>query len=102
MTPKRIVLVGALLAGLAGAAVVSKEGESAGERMIAAATRLADSLNDRQQEKALFRFDDKERTNWNFVPLQENKKPLRKGLRLDQMTAEQREFTLALLRAGTS
>jgi hypothetical protein len=102
MTPKRIVLVGALLAGLAGAAVLSKEGESAGERMIAAATRLADSLNDRQQEKALFRFDDKERTNWNFVPLQDNKKPLRKGLRLDEMTGEQRENTLALLRAGTS
>jgi hypothetical protein len=103
MTPKRVLLVGVLLAGLAGAAVVSKEGESAGERMIAAATRLTESLSDSQQEKAVFRFDDKERTNWNFVPLQDkNKKPLRKGLRLDEMTADQREITRALLRAGTS
>jgi hypothetical protein len=71
--------------------------------MIAAAGRLTDSLSDQQREKAVFDFDDKERTNWNFVPLQtKDKKPSRKGLRLEEMTPQQREATLALLRAGTS
>jgi hypothetical protein len=102
MTPKRMLLAGALLACLAVVGAVSKEGEAVGERMAAAAGKLADSLSAEQKAKALFSFDDKERTNWYFVPLQEKKKPLRKGLRMDQMSAEQRKATLDLLRAGTS
>jgi hypothetical protein len=102
MTPKRILLAAAIAAALAGAAVVSKQAESTGERMAMAASRLVDSLNADQKAKALFAFDDKERTNWNFVPLQEGGKPLRKGLRLGEMTAAQRDATLALLKTGTS
>jgi hypothetical protein len=102
MTPKRMLLAGALLACLAVVGAVSKEGEAAGERMAVAAEKLADSLNAEQKARTLFAFDDKERTNWYFVPLQEKKKPLRKGLRMDQMSAEQRQAVLDLLRAGTS
>jgi hypothetical protein len=102
MTPKRMLLAGAVLAGLAVVGAVSKEGEAAGERMVAAAEKLLDSLNPEQKAKAVLAFDDKERWNWNFVPLQEKKKPLRKGLRMDQMSDEQRKTTLDLLRAGTS
>jgi hypothetical protein len=102
MTPKRMLLAAMLLAGLVVVGAVSKEGEGAGERMAAAAGKLADSLNADQKAKALYGFDDKERTNWYFVPHQENKKPLRKGLRMDQMTDEQRKATLELVRAGTS
>jgi hypothetical protein len=102
MTPKRLLLAAGVLAGLVAAAVLSKENPSAGAQMVAAATQLVDSLNGEQKGKALFRFDDPERTNWNFVPLQDNKKPLRRGLRLDQMTGEQHSTTLTLLRAGTS
>jgi hypothetical protein len=102
MTPKRMLLVGALLAGLAAVGALSKEGESSGERMAGAAEKLLDSLSADQKGKALFAFDDKERTNWWFVPLQEKKKPLRKGLRMDQMSADQRQATLDLVKAGTS
>jgi hypothetical protein len=102
MTPKRMLVVAALIAALAGAAVVSKESQSTGEQMTAAAARLVESLAEDQKGKVVFAFDDKERTNWNFVPLQENKKPLRKGLRLADMNAPQRDLTLALLKAGTS
>src|SRR5262249_23039401 len=80
MTPKRVVLAGAVVAALAGVAVLSKESPSAGEQMAASASELLGSLNDDQRSRALFAFDDKERTNWNFVPLQDKKKPLRKGL----------------------
>jgi hypothetical protein len=102
MTPKRLLLAAGLLAALAGAAVLSKESPSAGEQMVAAAAALRDSLNDDQKGRALFAFEDAERSNWNFVPLQDKKKPQRKGLRLDQMTGEQQRATLTLLRAGTS
>ncbi len=67
-----------------------------------AADTLVNSFNDVQKSKALFAFDSKERTNWWFVPLQKDKKPLRKGLRFEQMTGEQKEQAKALLRAGTS
>jgi hypothetical protein len=70
--------------------------------MADAAAKLAGGLTAAQKEKALFAFDDPERTNWHFVPLQKDRQPLRKGLRLDQMTKEQREQVRDLLRAGTS
>jgi hypothetical protein len=102
MTVKRVLLFGVLLAGLAGAVALSKEGESSGLRMTEAAGKLIDSLSDEQKDRAQFQFDAEERTNWNFVPLQKDKKPLRKGLRMDQMSAGQRDLTRNLLRAGTS
>lgn len=102
MKLKQLLFVSVLGAGLVGAACLSKEGESAGVRMSDAAAKLADSFNDKQKSKALFGFDDKERTSWWFTPQQKDKKPLRKGLRFDQMTEEQREMARALLRAGTS
>jgi hypothetical protein len=102
MKRKQLLLVGIVTAGLVGAVCLSKESESAGTQMTDAAAKFVNSLNDDQKSKALFAFDDKERTNWWFVPLQKNKKPLRKGLRFEQMTAEQKELAKALLRAGTS
>ena len=102
MKLKQLLLVGILTVGLVGAACLSKEGDSAGVQMSDAAAKLANSFNDDQKGKALFDFDSKERTNWWFVPLQEDKKPLRKGLRFDQMTGEQKAMARALLRAGTS
>jgi hypothetical protein len=102
MRLKQLLLVGMLAAGLVGAACLSKEADSAGVRMSDAAATLVNSFNDDQKSKALFAFDSKERTNWWFVPLQKDKKPLRKGLRFEQMTGEQKETAKALLRAGTS
>ncbi|MHB1425779.1 MAG: DUF3500 domain-containing protein [Gemmataceae bacterium] len=102
MKRKQFLLVGILAAGLVGAACLSREEPSVGVSMCDAAAKLVNSFNDEQKSKALFDFDSKERTNWWFVPLQEDKKPLRKGLRIEQMTAEQKDTAKALLRAGTS
>src|SRR5579859_5142098 len=104
MKLKQLLFVGMLAAGLVGAACLSKEGEAPGVRMTDAADKLVASLNDDQKREGLFTFDDKERTNWNFVPLQDNetKKPTRKGLRFERMTAEQQDIAKALIRAGTS
>ncbi|HTU16834.1 MAG TPA: DUF3500 domain-containing protein [Gemmataceae bacterium] len=102
MKLKQLLFVGIVAAGLVGAACLSKESESAGVQMSDAAAKLGNSFNDDQKSKALFAFDSKERTNWWFVPLQKDKKPLRKGLRFDQMTGDQKEMAKGLLRAGTS
>jgi hypothetical protein len=104
MTPKRMLLMGALLVGLAGLTALSEQDKpAAGLRMAAAAEKLLDSFSEEQKAQAAFAFDDKERTNWNFVPLQDKeKKPTRKGVRVGQMKEEQRQTALELLKAGTS
>jgi hypothetical protein len=73
-----------------------------GQKMTAAAEKFVAALNDEQKGKALFAFDDAERTNWHFVPLQKDKKPLRKGLRMDEMTDAQKAAAKDLLKTGAS
>ena len=102
MKLKQLLFVGVLAAGLAAAVGLGREGDSASVRMSDVADKLVNSFNDDQKSKALFGFDAKERTNWWFVPLQKDKKPLRKGLRFADMSGEQKEMAKALLRAGTS
>jgi hypothetical protein len=103
MKLKQLLLGCALAAGLVGAVCLSKEGESAGVQMSDAAAKLVNSLTDEQKSKALFEFEDKERTNWYFTPRQDREKnPTRKGLRFEKMTAAQKETARALLKAGTS
>jgi hypothetical protein len=103
MTPKRLLLVLVVLAGLVGAAYVSQEPDTSGNRMVVAAEKFIGTLTAEQKDKAAIAFDDKERTKWHFVPLQDkDKKPTRKGLRLQEMTAVQKEAALGLVKAGTS
>lgn len=98
------ILLGLTVLGLVvGAAVLAKKAETASDRMTDAADKFLAALSPEQKTKATFGFDDKERTNWNFVPLQtKERKYSRKGLPLEEMTAEQRKAALDLLRAGTS
>jgi hypothetical protein len=99
----RLLLAVVLVAALVGVAYVGQTPEPAGARMTAAAQKFLDTLKDDQKAKAAFAFDDKERTNWHFVPLQDKEaNPTRKGLRLEEMTREQHDAALDLLRAGTS
>src|SRR5262249_39923498 len=93
----------AMLATLGGVAYLAKEKEPAGGRMADAAQKFLDSLTAEQKAKATFTFDDKERTNWIFVPVQDkDRKPGRKGLRLEEMTEDQKKTVLELLKTGTS
>jgi hypothetical protein len=103
MRLSRMLLALMLLAGLAGVAYVRQANEPAGSKMANAAEKLLASLNAEQKAKAMFDFDDKERFNWDFIPLQDRtKKSTRKGLPLENMTAEQKAAAQALLAAGTS
>jgi hypothetical protein len=99
----RLLLAVLLAAGLVGVAYVGQTPEPAGARMAAAAQHFLDSLKDDQRARASFAFDSPERLAWHFVPLQDmDKKPTRKGLRLEEMSEEQKKAALDLLRAGTS
>jgi hypothetical protein len=101
---RRWMLLPVAVAGFVAAAFVSREADAtAGSRMTDAAERFLASLSPEQKARAVFAFDDKERTNWNFVPLQDAKKrPTRKGLPLEAMSAEQKKLAIELVRAGTS
>ena len=64
--------------------------------MSESANRFLASLTAEQRAKATFSFDDAERVNWAFVPLE------RKGLQLREMTPFQKHLASALLSAGLS
>src|SRR5205823_6574626 len=98
----RTLLAIVLLMLLVGIARVAQEKEPAGAKMIRAAETFVGSLTAEQQAKALFEFDDRERFNWHFVPLEKERKSTRKGLPLADMKPEQRQAALDLLKAGTS
>jgi hypothetical protein len=103
MKLSRILATFLLAASLVGVAYVAQQIESAGSKMVDAADKLVVSLTEEQKAKAVFAFDSKERTNWHFIPMQdEAKKATRKGLPLEDMTEEQRKAALELVKAGTS
>jgi hypothetical protein len=100
---KRLLLALLMVGLVAGAAYVAQQAQAPADRMASAGQKFVKSLSAEQKKKALFDFDSKERTNWNFVPLQDkNKKATRKGLPLEDMTAEQKQFVMDMLAAGTS
>ena len=98
-------LVGAclVLAVFCGLAYVGQEAEPVGIKMTVAAEKFLASLTPEQKSKTAFAFDDKERFNWHFVPLEDkDKKPTRKGVRLEEMTEAQKSAAKELLRSGLS
>jgi hypothetical protein len=103
MTVKRLALLGVLLTGLAGAAYVAKEAAAPAEDMEAAAKTFLKSLEPDQKKKAVLPFNSKERTYWNFIPMQDaRRRPTRKGLPLAEMTPAQKKLAKNLVKAGTS
>ncbi|GAB3503038.1 DUF3500 domain-containing protein [Spirosoma knui] len=66
------------------------------DEMVEASQRFLASLSVDQRKQATYPFDDPERFNWHFVPRE------RKGLPLKQMTPEQRQAAMALLKTGLS
>lgn len=77
----RLLAALALVMGLVGVAYVGQVTEPTGVKMTTAAQKFLETLTAEQKAKATFAFDDKERTNWNFVPLEKNKMSTRRGCR---------------------
>ena len=98
----RALLTAAVLAALGGALLVAQSTKTTGQKMAAAANKLSGTFTPEQKKQASFAFDDEHRTTWYFTPVQEAKKSLRKGLRMDMLSAEQKTLMLDLLKLGLS
>lgn len=100
----KLVLALLALAVVVGIAYVAQDTTTSGGNMVAAAEKFVATLTADQKKQALFDFNDKERFNWHFIPLQDKqtRKYTRKGLPLEEMTADQKKAALALVKAGTS
>lgn len=91
------VLVGsAVLRGQTDAVPVAQSPVYELADMLEAADSFLASLEPEQRSRALFAFEDAERLNWHFVPRQ------RRGLPLEQMSAEQQALARGILRAALS
>ena len=64
--------------------------------MAKAAAILLQTLSEKQKAKIQFGFNEEERYNWNYIPRS------RKGLTLNEMTAQQIDAAFALLRTALS
>ncbi len=85
-----------LLALLLSLAAPLLRGHEVAADMTAAARKFLGALDDHQRQTATYKLTDKERENWNFVPI------ARQGLPLRHMTTGQAALGLALLRTGLS
>ncbi len=90
-TPRTLLLALALFL----AAPLSRAHEPAVD-MLAAANTLIGTFSAEQKKAASYPLTDKERENWNFVPI------ARQGLTIKKMSTEQYALTMALLRTGLS
>ncbi len=103
MKLSRMFLALVAVLSLVGVAYVQQATEPAGAKMADAAQSFLATLDGDTKAKATFAYDDKERFNYHFIPLQDKeKKSTRKGLPMEQMTAKQKEAALSLLKSGTS
>jgi hypothetical protein len=100
----RVVALSVTAAAFGTVALLGRaEPKSTAGRMQLAAGRFLASLSPQLRAKATFDFTDPHRTRWFFTPQQdEQKRYTRKGVRLEEMTAEQKAAALELLRSGLS
>lgn len=104
MKTLKLTLAVFALATVTGLAYVAQQANTNGENIVSAAKDFVGTLTAEQKQQAVFAFDSEERFNWHFIPLQDAKtrKYTRKGLPMEEMTAEQKKAALALVKAATS
>jgi hypothetical protein len=102
-TLPRFLLLLAAVSLVSGAFMVGQASKSSAAKMADAATKFLGTLSAEEKKIATFTMDDPHRTAWYFTPQQDkDKNPTRKGLRLEKMTAQQKEAVVDLLRVGLS
>jgi len=85
-----------LLLGCIFSIAVPVQAQTPREAVVQAARKFVSSLDTATCRQACFLFEDKERTNWHFVPME------RKGLPLHAMSPRQRDAAFKLLKACMS
>src|SRR6266511_4451949 len=104
MTRLRFAAFALTVAGVVGVTLVGRSApETTGGKMKTAADAYLASLTPELKKKTSFDFNDKHRTAWFFTPQQDKEKKFtRKGVRLEEMTVEQKKAAMALLQSGLS
>jgi hypothetical protein len=104
MKPIRILAVAATVVIFSAVALIGQgEPKTSGGKMQVAADKFLSSLTPDLKSKATFDFNDKHRLAWFFTPQQDKEKKFtRKGLRLEEMTPEQKSAAMMLLKTGLS
>jgi hypothetical protein len=104
MKTLKLTLALIALMTVAGIAYVAQQADTSGPTIVSAAQTFVGTLSADQKKQAIFDYDSAERFNWHFIPLQDKqtRKYTRKGLPLEEMSADQKKAALALLKAGTS
>ena len=99
----RLALVAVATSAVAAVALVANQAPPTGAAMADAANKFLAALTPEQKAKAAFAFDDPHRLKWYFTPQQDKQRnPTRKGVRLEELNAGQKDAALNLLRAGLS
>ncbi|OWK43287.1 DUF3500 domain-containing protein [Fimbriiglobus ruber] len=99
----RFALVATTVAALTGVALVARQAQPTGAALANAANKFLATLTPEQKKKAAFGFDSPQREAWFFTPQQDKEKQFtRKGVRLEELNAEQRAAAIDLLKAGLS
>src|SRR5262245_9205899 len=104
MTRLRLAALAATAAAFTAVALLGQgEPKSSAGKMQVAAAKFLQSLSPDLKKKATFAFTDEHRTKWYFTPQQDkDKKYTRKGVRLEELTADQKAAALGLLKTGLS
>jgi hypothetical protein len=74
--------------------VLSLAGKS--QQIVSAANKFISTLNTNQKTETLFPFDSEERYNFHFVPIE------RKGITFNEMSGEQKQLAIALMKTCLS
>jgi hypothetical protein len=103
MNRVRLAALAVTVAVVTSVAIVGQaEPKTSGGKMQLAAGKFIASLTPELKEKATFAFDDAHRLKWYFTPQQAKRSFTRKGVRLEEMNADQKAAAMALLKTGLS
>lgn len=99
----RPFFLAATVAVVISVALVAQSAKPSGAKMAEAANAFLGTLPPELRKKATFDYGDPHREAWYFTPQQDKQKNFtRKGVRMEEMNAEQKTAAIAILKSGLS
>jgi uncharacterized protein DUF3500 len=103
MNRVRLAALAVTVAVITAVALVGQgEPKTTGGKMQVAARKFLATLSPELKKKGTFAFEDEHRMKWYFTPQQQKKQFTRKGVRLEEMNADQKSAAMDLLKSGLS
>jgi Protein of unknown function (DUF3500) len=103
MRSLQLLTIAAAAAVISGVALFAEKEAPPSARMVDAGQKFLNSLSPELKQKANYGFDNPERLRWFFTPQQDKQKNYtRKGVRFEELSDDQKQAALELLKSGTS